>query len=77
MTAAAASRAVSLTDVPVMHSPRLDRCALWCLVFLVVVSLGLPALVLLAYAMLDQSVTITQMPQGCADTEKHLQTLVY
>lgn len=59
-----------------MHPPRLDRCALWRLVFLVVVSLGLSAIVLLAYAIRDQSVTITHMSQGYADTEKDLERLI-
>lgn len=45
------------------------------LVFFVAVTLGLPAIVLLADAILDQGVTITHMSQGYADTEEDLENL--
>lgn len=44
--------------------------------FFVALSLGLPAIVLLADAILDQDVTITNMSPSCADAEKDLERLI-
>lgn len=44
----------------------------WPFPFLVAAGLGVPAIMLLAYAILDQSVTIMHMWEGYADTEKDL-----
>lgn len=43
--------------------------------FFAAVSLGLAAIGVLADAMRDQGVTITQMPQGYADAEEDLERL--
>jgi hypothetical protein len=46
------------------------------LTFFVAVSLGVPGIELLGYAILDRSVTITHMWQGYAKTEKDLERLI-
>jgi len=49
-----------------------SRAKKWHFGFFVAVRLAVPAIVPLVYAILDQSVTITHMSQGYADTEKDL-----